>query len=236
MTNFVLKSISPKAAKIYGLLENHKAFTAREIGGRLGIFPNAVYRDIKDLLDIGLVELIKERPIRYKAKDKSAAMELCAAVIKQNLHDAFGLSEGDKGTLKISFFNTRKDMLKQTQDEAQKTKSRINVIISGHEIPAETFLAFKKAVDRGVKVRVLIQGQDEEMLRVARAWKKIGSQVKFISIVHARILTYDGRVTYFGSYDIAKQPEAVGVRFDYVPYANLMDEMFEQRWKMGKEI
>lgn len=26
------------------------------------------------------------------------------------------------------------------------------------------------------------------------------------------------------------------MRFDYVPYAQMMDELFEQRWKLGKGI
>ena len=54
--------------------------------------------------------------------------------------------------------------------------------------------------------------------------------------MRARVVVIDGQITHFGSYDPLRQPESMGVRFDYAPYATMMDELFEQRWKLSKEI
>ncbi len=108
--------------------------------------------------------------------------------------------------------------------------------MSGHEIPAETTLAYKLAVDRGVKVRKLIQNKQEENIRLARSWKNVGVEVKFTQMMQARIVVIDGQITHFGSYDPMQYLESMGVRFDYSPFAQIMDELFEQRWNSGTEI
>ena len=128
---------------------------------------------------------------------------------------------------------TRKDLLELFGKDAAKAKKQIHIIVSGHEIPAETTLAYKQAVDRGVKVRKLIQNKDQENIRLARHWQKIGVEVKYTPMMQARIITLDGQITHFGSYDQYQHLKSMGVRFDYAPYAQIMDEMFEQRWKLG---
>jgi len=89
---------------------------------------------------------------------------------------------------------------------------------------------------RGVKVRKLIQNKDEENIRLAKSWQKIGVETRYTPLIKARIVTIDGHITHFGSYEPQKHLESVGVRFDYTPYAAMMDELFEQRWKLGQEI
>ena len=47
---------------------------------------------------------------------------------------------------------------------------------------------------------------------------------------------FDHQVVYFTSYDPKNRHQAIGMRFDFAPYAQMMDELFEQRWKLAKEI
>ncbi len=50
MNSKLLKSPSPQAEGVYQLLQKSKPMSAKEIGKLLKIFPNAVYRSVKELL------------------------------------------------------------------------------------------------------------------------------------------------------------------------------------------
>ena len=63
MTNILTKQPSPQAVEVYRLLEKHGAMSAKDIGKQLKIFPNAVYREVKQLLALGFVEEIFSYPV-----------------------------------------------------------------------------------------------------------------------------------------------------------------------------
>src|ERR1051326_2104339 len=236
MDNLLLKSLSPQAAKVYGLLLKHKTLSAKDIASRIKIVPNTVYRDLKELMRLGLVQTVDGYPIKYQAKPAAEAVAFYTNVIRQNFYETFGLGENSSDNLKISFFQTRADFIKKASKDYYLAKTNINTIISGHEVPAEPISVYKKAVERGVIVRRMIQHLNAENIASAKNWKKIGVETRYTPLMHARIVIVDGKITHFGSYSPEKQPESVGVRFHYAPFAKLMDETFEQKWAQAKII
>lgn len=235
MENLLLKSISPQSVKVYNLLLKVGSLSAAQIGKKIGILPNTAYRNLKELIRLGFVTQPTKYPAVYSAKSKSETMGLYTNIVVQNFRETFGIVSESKGEpLKISFIQNRKDLLKQAEKDAYKAKIQINRIISGDSVPAETTLAFKSAADRGVKIRILVQGVSEGKSEVVNSWRKMGMEVKFTQSINTRIVTYDGLITYFASYNKKHPQEALGVRFDYPPLAALMDEMFESRWKLGQ--
>ncbi len=66
--------------------------------------------------------------------------------------------------------------------------------------------------------------------------KKIGLKVKYYPNMEARTFLTDKEIVYFTSYNPQQKEEAIGMRFHYKPYAKIMDEIFEQRWQLAKEI
>jgi len=238
MLEKLLKSPSPQAAEIYQLLQNGKVMSAKEIGRHLRIFPNAVYRAVRQLLVLGFVEEIYTYPVKFQAKPTSEALELFSAMMRQNFQAAFSLQHQPHihKLLPLTFVQRRQDLLKMTDRDTYQAKSAINLIVSGLEVPAETILQSQRAVERGVKVRLIAQNWDEISEEKLRSWKKAGVEVRRYPSIEARIFIFDHRVVYFTSYDSKNIHEAIGTRFDYAPYAQMMDELFEQRWKLGKEI
>jgi sugar-specific transcriptional regulator TrmB len=236
MDNLLLKTLSPQAAKVYRLLLKHQPLSAKQIGGKINIVPNTVYRDLRELKRLALVEELHTYPITYQAKSVPAAAAFFTSLIRQNFYETFGLSDSGEENLKITFFQNRKDFLKIAEKDISRAKKYCNIIISGHEVPAEFVLAQKKAVDRGVKIRKLLQQANMESIRVALNYQKMGMETRFTPLVQARIVIIDGQITQFGSYSPERQAESAGVRFDYPPLARLMDELFEQKWQQGKII
>ena len=69
-----------------------------------------------------------------------------------------------------------------------------------------------------------------------KAWEKIGIEIRYLKYMQARIFIYDKEIVYFTSYSESQNQEAIGMRFEYPPYAVLMEELFEQRWSLAKDI
>lgn len=238
MSKVLIKAPSPQAAKIYLLLEKGGARTAKGIGKELKIFPNAVYRAVKQLLALGFVEEVFSYPVKFQARPAGQALELFLGATRQSFGAVFGLGHQlhVHKLLPLTFLQTRNQLLKMTSRDTYHTKSGINLIASGLEVPAETILANQRAVERGVKVRILVQNPKEISKEKLRSWQKAGIEVRRFPNIEARIFIFDHKIVYFTSYDPKNKEIAVGMRFDYAPYAQIMDEMFEQRWKLGKEI
>ncbi len=239
MTQKLLKSPSPQAAAIYRLLQNGRALSAKEIGRHLGIFPNAVYRAVKQLLALGFVRQIHRYPVKYQAAASDEALEFYLSLVRQSFQSAFGQGKHQLRThklLPLTFVQRRQDLLQMTAKDTYAAKSEINLIASGVEVPAETILQNQRAVERGVRVRLLVENLREISEDKLRSWKKAGVEVRRYPSIEARIFIFDHKVVYFTSYDPENIQQALGMRFDYAPYAALMDELFEQRWKLGKEI
>lgn len=234
MENLLLKSISPQSVKVYNLLIKKGPLSAAQIGNKINILPNTAYRNLKELIALGFVKQSPQYPAVFSAKPKDETIGLYTSIIASNFHEAFASQNESSDNLKISFIQNRGELLKQAEKDAYKAKRQINRIISGDVVPAETTLAFKRAVERGVKIRVLVQGTGKAKSQVIKSWRKMGMEVKYTPNLNTRIVTYDGLVTYFGSYDPKRGQEAVGVRFEHAPLAVLMDQMFEQKWVLGK--
>ena len=236
MVNLLKKTLSPQSAKVYSLLLKHPSLSAKEIGQKIGIVPNTIYRDIKALMELGLVREIHQYPIKYQVKPANEAISLFSSIIQQNFRDVFGLDNKTSDKIRITFFQTRKEFIKLVEKDNYRAKKQINFIVSGHEIPAETILSNKKALDRGIRIRRLIQGWDSARKTMIKNWEKLGIEVRQIPNMDMRIVTYDSEVAYFSSYNLKQHSEAIGVRFDYPPLAALMDQLFEQKWQQGKVI
>lgn len=232
----MLKAISPQAAKIYELLLKSGTLNAKGIAKKLNILPNAVYRATKELVGLEFAEEIHQCPIVYRIKPKNHTIEWLMNLLKLNFEQLSGASGFENTDLKISFIQNRKELLAKTNIDTKKAQTSFNLIVSGHEIPAETILNTKQAIDRGVKTRALVQQITRFNKDMLGNWQKIGIEVKYYPNIEARIFVYDHRIVYFTSYVQKNPQEAVGVRFEYTPFAKLMDELFEQRWQIGKDI
>lgn len=236
-----LKPFSPQSEAIYKHLLITGELSAKEIGVRLNILPNAVYRAIKPLISSGLVKKLDKYPVEFGVTDfdqalNSYLLNTREAFLTKFFPNGVGNDKGVKGLLNVSFIKNRQELLERSNEDMSKAKSRVNLIVSGLEVPAETVLAYKRACERGVRIRTLVQRLDEVNKEMLKNWRKVGIDVRFFPLLEARVIVFDLQIVYIISYNPNKQDEGVGVRFDYPPIAKIMDELFEERWKKSGEI
>lgn len=235
-TNY--KLFSPQSNEIYRLLLKKNQLTAKEIGNDLNIFPNAVYRAVKQLVETGFVQENDTYPVTYQIMPVQEAIEMYSLSLLKQLpvmsHN--GKQNQFTAMLDISFIKNRDNLIENTDRDIETATRTVDFIVSGHEVSAETMLHYKNAIDRGVTVRVITQRFNEINEQMFRNWQRIGIQVKYYPNMEARIFIIDKKIVIFTSYNPENKEEALGMRFNYQPYAKIMDELFEARWKIAKEI
>jgi sugar-specific transcriptional regulator TrmB len=213
--------------------------SAKEIGAKLNILPHAVYRAIKPLEELGIVLKLATYPTIFEAQSIQDSADLLSLEVKENFQEIFsGKNQGFSSPqlLKLSFIKNRSDLLEKTSKDIQNAKESIDFIVSGLEIPAESVLSFKQAFENGVAIRAVIQDCSEATEGLLRTWDKLGVMVRYYPNMEARIFIIDNEIVYFTSYNPEEKVSGIGVRFHYAPYAKLMNELFEQRWKLSSPI
>lgn len=236
MTNFLLKTIPPQAVSVYALLSEEGALSAKTIAQKLNILPPTVYRATKPLVEIGIIQEVGKYPIVFEAKQAEDAFGLYQSALRKDFQETFSLKGPSAKPLNISFIRDRQHLLEETGQDIKNAKEAVSFIVSGLEIPTEAILAYKEAAQREVKIRALVQNLDETSSKMFKNWQKIGVRVRHFPNMEARIFIIDKKIVYFTSYNAKIKEEAIGMRFEYSPYAKLMSDIFEKRWKLGKEI
>lgn len=231
-----IKLFPPQSLAVYRLLAHRVPMTAKDIGEKLGIFPNAVYRSLRPLIESGFVREVEVYPARFEANSYTDAIDFYSSKIRDSFLSGFSqMTPGDE-KIGISFIKTRTELLDATNSDIEDARDSANFIVSGLEVPAETILAYKKSVERGVLVRTLVQNLDDTNGEMLSNWQRIGIKVRYYPNMEARIFVVDRKIVYFTSYDPKNKEEATGVRFAYSPFAKIMGEVFENRWKVAKPI
>lgn len=239
----MIGKLNPQSEAIYNELSKTKKITAKIIGHRLGIHPQAAYRAIKPLLTLGVVEQIGRYPRKYRILTSEDSLETYLKMAQEEYIRKFFSNARVKNNknpfsqlLQIVFIQNRKVLNMKTIEDIVHANKTFDCIVSGHEVPAEQLLAYKKALARGVKLRFVVQNSDKFNRYMFLNWRKLGIKVKYYPVLDARIIILDKKIVYITSYNPKIHEEAVGVRFDYAPIAKLMSEVFESRWMQAEEI
>lgn len=225
---------------IYQELTKSNQMTAKMLGANLGILPQAAYRAIKPLEKLGVVEQFGRYPKKYRIHASEDSLDSYLQNVQEQYVQTFiSPINGSKSVLQklnVNFIQNREELLQKTNADIAEAKVQIDNIVSGEEVPAETVLARKNAIDKGVKFRFIIQHVDEFYRYMFTNWKKLGMEVRYYPLLEARIIIIDANIVYITSYNPKENSEAVGVRFEYPPIARLMTEVFEKRWAKAEEV
>lgn len=234
-----MKIVSRQHENIYKLLLKSGSLTANEIAEKLDILPNAVYRAANKLVELGLIQKAGSYPVSYKANKVNTAMNWYLLGVAQNFRNEFGQEDkklSKKPVTSISLIKDRPTMLKRGAEDARNARKSIDFIVSGHEVPDETILAYRKAITIGVNVRGIIHQEGQAESKQTEEWKRIGAKMRYLPDFNMRMIVYDRRIVYITSYDANDHRKAFGVRFEYPPLALQMSELFEQNWQKASKL
>lgn len=214
--------------------------TAREIANEIDILPNAVYRVAKKLTDLGMIEKLGDYPARYRALPVQAAMSYYLMAATNSFRKEFGVQKPSPSAKQhgptISLIKDRPSMLRRGASDANVAKQSIDIVVSGHEVPDETVMAYRRAITLGIPIRMIIHQKTQIDGFQVKLWKEIGVEMRYLPDLEVRMIIYDKQVVYITSYDAKSPGSAFGVRFAYEPLALQMSELFEQNWQKAKKL
>lgn len=229
----LVKTASPQAQQVYRLLNDGSTLSAQEIADQINIVPNSVYRLLKKLISLGLVEELSTYPTTYRAVSPQTALSFYLLAASQNFRREFGVGgvvQQVGNSPKINLIKDRESLLKRSEQDVRACTESIDIIVSGHEIPDSMYLAHQKAIAQGTQVRRIVHQKDRQFTRENEIWKEMGAEVRYLPNFSLRMLIYDKRIVYITSFDPDSPKSAFGVRFEYEPLAMQMTELFEQNW------
>jgi len=220
------------------LIEKNGPLTAGELALKIGVSATDIYRLAKTLLDIGLIEKIKGRPVKFQAKPVSEGSGLFLLNESRWFGDQFGsgIREKESSDMQFDFVQSRDELMKKSATEIDESKISVDLLRSGHEIPGETMRAMVAAIHRGVKIRMLIQDYDSENEEQVGNWVRNGICVRVTDLKHLRLMIYDSKVCYFMSYKHSESGQDQGMKIVYPPFAAILLQYFDELWEKGKKI
>jgi sugar-specific transcriptional regulator TrmB len=228
-------SLPPQARATYKLLLAENGLTAHQIGKKLSIFPNAVYRSLETLKKFGCVTEQDTYPAVYIAIAPKEAVERFLLLSREGFLSTFTDGELSKTEeLQINFIKDRDALLKKYVDDAKTAKREIGLIISGHELPNDVYLENVKAARRGVKVRIIVQRYDQTNRGVINSWQDSGVEVRFLEAVDVRLIVIDRKIVHLLSYSQKEGLSGLGVKVDYQPFAEMLSKVFEDKWQEAR--
>lgn len=239
-----LPLLTQQATLIYKLLLKEKRpLTVRQLALKIDVLPQGLYRVVKQLQYYGLVIGRENYPTKYKALAISESVDTFLLQLRHQLleilSDVSSFKEKNRESSEIpdiSFIQGRNHSINKSTEDLKLSKTGVDMIVSGDEIPAETILECKRAIMRGVKIRMLVQENEDDNEEMLQNWKRLGIKARKGNYTGARIFVYDSYVVYITSYDADKKTEALGIRFKYRPIALMMEQIFEKNWQNARKI
>lgn len=236
----MLKTVSAQTQEVYESLSGGSELTVQEIADKLGIVPNSVYRLAKKLIDLGLAEEIGSHPSRYRAVPAQTALSFYLLAASHNFRREFGLDQPAAlkigNTPTIGLIKDRVSLLRRATQDVRAVQESIDIIVSGHELPDDLYLAHRKAVSQGARIRRIVHQKDRRYTQENKLWKELGAEIRYLPDFSLRMLIYDKHIVYITSFDPDNPKGAFGVRFEYEPLAMQMTELFEQNWLQATEV
>ena len=237
MLRSYIQAVPKQSLRVFKVLSASGNLSAKEIAEQTDILPNTVYRAMKPLIQLGMVEELATYPVTYRASSLSVAREWYLRAALESFKKDFGVTmppTKDKPT--ITFIKNRDIMRLVTEQEAQKAQKQISCILSGHKVAESTISIYKDAVARGVKFQAIIENDPKSPDVDLQAFETMGADVKFLPNIGMRLFIFDKKTTVITSYDPEVPTQAFGIMFTYPPVAEQLDQLFEQRWQQAEIV
>ncbi len=234
-----IASLPKQSSALYQLLLSRGTLNAKEIGEKMHIVPNSVYRAAKPLISLGMAEKLDSYPVTYKAVSPHSAANWYARALAQSFREAFS----DKSNVALSpdapsmtFIKDRQHMIDIVEKEILRSQHSFSYIVSGHRVPDSNVLAIRKVTTRGVKARCIVQNTTRTTQNPIETYADMGVEVRYLPNIGIRLFIFDSRTVIMTSYDITQSSRAFGIRFRYPPVAAAMNELFEEKWKTATPL
>ena len=206
-----------------------------------------LYSVLNHLKEKGFIQIIPTKPKRYKIENikeslrhyleqkKSLLHEKIESVEKLQLQPKLFLEEKNKPNL--SFFNGRQEHLDTLLTLRNRAKTRLLQVAPLSVGTFSSNLSLYKALDRGVKVKIIVKTVTSENKKNIRECLHRGAEVR--SLDSAELIYFlikDDDEFILGLENYHNKEERMGVTGKNKSLVMMLERYFEQLWNKAKKI
>ena len=238
--------LSPQAVLIYRTILRKGVSSVNEIATELSLKPQGIYRILDHLENIGLIERLRGRPKKYRARTLSGGLNFFLLNQRSWFLEKLNLEEIARGSnlLKretrtdISVILGRDELLEKYNQDLKVSKDSVNLIVIGLSlgIPSETLYQEVAAVRRGVVIRELVQEVTPKNREMLLRWIKNGIDVKQTRPLGFHLILIDDVISYVGIFDTRDRVKRTAVRFQSKAINLELQSVFQKYWRNAKTI
>jgi sugar-specific transcriptional regulator TrmB len=241
-------------ARSYLVLVGHPRFKALELAARARVPRQKIYEVLDSLVEKGFAQVVQEKTKLFSAVEPGLAIPAYLERQKENLEQhlgeqrrqgqslagelraAYAEGQGGRGTL---------DYLRIVNDPSQIAvhyRSMLSTVDHGYiEFSRAPYAvdpldeqSVKQAAQRGVRCRILIEGNTLDDLHRARLddYQSVGIEVKLVDSLPMKLAVFDETQGLVALLDpVITRPAWTAVVFDHTGFAQAMCGLFEERWR-----
>ena len=248
MSQIYSYGLPPQGIQIYKLLLNNRPLNATEIGLKLKIKPQAVYRVVDHLSNLGLVKELFGRPKTFEAINRSQARDLYANSQKTyfdslvpNLLENSKLKNSlhiEESLFSVAFIEGRNEIFEKITEDINRATDECKFIVLGLAvgISQDLLLAQKEAVDRGIPIKIIVQEFSKKNEVVLRSWIRAGMKLRLGNAINFHLLLIDNTISYLMTFNPDNKIKRSAVRIVHKSINMEFQGLFNYHWKESKSI
>jgi len=243
LPKLVKLGFSKQEGKIYLTLIKEGVLPAKEIASRMNILPHAVYRIIKKLEKKKLVAVITSAPLTFYVlpselalssyvKEKSLQLEKEAKEINTFLASKHTPSPSTK----IDIIAGKQEFFAASEILIKESKKEILLISIGEPSTADLILAVKRAIERGVIMKVIYHKYDEENQEFIENLKKNGLEIRHFPDWGFHLQVVDGNESLLALNNPQNPEERITVKINSLGFSKALRDYFYSVWEKAIKV
>lgn len=234
--------LSSDEIKVYLLLTNEGALTAKEISERLGIIVNSIYRATNFLLDKELIKELDITPKHFQAITPSVAIEQLAAKrilkIKNSSQSAVRKLDIKKNPnrLNMELLTGRVELFDRFVDLAKEAEQEILVISIGEPVPESIWSVTENAIARDVSPKYIFHKNDKGNVMLIKRWRAMGVPVRHLPGEGYHLNIFDHSSAILSASNPKQSKERSGVVIYNEAIIEALRTYFFQQWALAEPV
>jgi len=236
--------LTKQNSKIYLFLLENGYKTSKEIASEFKIFPNAVYRIIYKLDKLGLIQLSAKTPLSYKIISPKFALNNLIEKKKKELDKCKKIFNDPRykpsrkvNPVDIEISADKIEFLKEATVMINSAKEEVLIISIGEPATSkELILADRRAIERGVKIKIIYHKYDETNREFIHNLIRNGLDIRHLKDWGYHMQIADGKKCLLSINNPKKTDERVNIRIQSKNLSQAFRSYFYQLWKRAEKI
>ena len=241
-SSLVKLGLTPDEAKCYLNLLEQGSLAADSLAKSIKILPNAVYRLTKGLKKKGFIVELETHPAKFQAIPPSVAVEAYSKnqakileELKTSAINDLSLKSSTNQT-KIDVLTGKNAMFTKGAELINIAKKEVLIISIGEPVPDEIKLANRDAIERNVKIKLLVHKYDKNNQDLLKSWVKMGLEVRHFKDWGYHLSVTDGKIALLATNNPKNTEERTSMVIYNENLANALRNYFYSIWEKALPI